>query len=369
MDNSYHKRPINICNNQHTYFGSTMNDSNYVFDRYTYDPTKFISASHTNFSQIGGELNSIESTLNFDYRLNKLNITDNSIHDDIIHDDMDFGDITIENIYNIINGPDINDDISENDIYDNIINDDIINDDNIYNMFGGAKIGTVFKNSATIYMLADVTDSSLNHNYFNRLDKLGVSKQDQAKIIPHISLMEVYINMSNPDHKILVTSQRSIVPILQQIMMKQYFAINPQIYLVSKRGDYEIMGDFMAKVYRATNSRYITQFRMAFYKYIENILGRGIRRKIIMNNKIFYIYSYRGRDLLAVPDYYHGRGVWKPHLSLIKLNKLQKSNPVLYRSYQKSGLKELVKALNGVRGSINQLNLSYHFNSFRITVA
>ena len=217
-------------------------------------------------------------------------------------------------------------------------------------------------------MIADATDPSLIKHYFNRLDKLGIDRDIQEHIIPHISLMELYINMDNPDHKIIINNDGSINSKLLQIMKQQYLTINPQMHIVSKTGKYEIMGDFMAKVYTAVNSDYITQLRIVFYKYIESILGDFSRKSIIISNKKYYVYSYGGRELIAIPHFYHGKGVWKPHLSLIKMSKLQLSNPVLYSSYEQYGINVLIDALRGVKGSMNQLNLARHFNSFRITV-
>jgi hypothetical protein len=283
---------------------------------------------------------------------------------------------TYDRIYNSINplltsqyGGTLNNNLNIEDLNTNL-NFDINNasDNNIYDLLGGAKKTDVFPNSSTMYMIADATDPSLITNYFTRLNKLGISQRGKTGIKPHISLMEIHINKSNPDHKILIGHNGLINPNILRIMKQQYFNLNPQMYIISKPGGYEIMGDFMAKVYTATNSNYITQFRMSFYKYLESILGRGSRRIFIIANKKYYVYSYRGRDLVAIPDYYHGIGIWKPHLSLVKLDRIQKSNPNLYNLYRQFGINALVHALRGVKGSMNQFNLAYHFNSFRITI-
>jgi len=128
------------------------------------------------------------------------------------------------------------------------------------------------------------------------------------------------------------------------------------------------MGDFVAKIYNATNPIYITHFRTSFYKYLESFLGKSTRRYIKTASKGYYVYSYRGKDLIAIPEYYHGKGVWTPHLSLIKLDKIQRSNPNLYNAYEKSGVSALIRALAGSRGSLDHFNMSRHFNIFEISV-
>jgi hypothetical protein len=230
---------------------------------------------------------------------------------------------------------------------------------------GGAN--NIFKTSAIIFMLADATDRSVITNFYARIAKLKISQLLLKGVRPHISLMKVIINTENPDHRILI-SGKHLNPYLQLMMTRQYNAVSKMIYITSQRGEYEIMGDFFAKVYTASNTNYITQFRMAFYKYIEGYLGKGHRRVIIINNEKYYMYSYRGRDLLAIPDYYHGKGIWKPHMSIIKLDKIQKSNPRLYSQYLRYGKATLVNALAGVKGSLSSLNLRNHFNNLRISV-
>jgi len=324
---------------------------NCVFNKCTYDPTNFIiennNLSNPINTQMGGKQNQIQ--------INNVNLESDLDFNSPYYNDMDM----------MFHNEFTNNEFTNNEfIHNAFTNNELINNDDL---IGGAKKG-VFTNSATMYILADATDPSLIKHYFNRLDRLGISLQNQSRIKPHISLMEIHINKSNSDHKILIDSNGSLNPQLLRIMQQQYAAINPQMYIISKSGDYEIMGDFMAKVYTSNNSNYITQFRIAFYKYIERLLGKGSRKHVTIANKNYYVYSYRGKNLIAIPDYYHGKGVWKPHLSLVKLDKIQQSNPTLYNTYKQFGINALINALRGVKGSLNQLNLSYHFNKLRITV-
>ena len=180
--------------------------------------------------------------------------------------------------------------------------------------------------------------------------------------------MEIEVNRANPYHKYIVDAYGQINGILRDLLTIKYNQISGNIYLKSKKGVYNIMGDFMAKVYKTNNPTYITDLRMVLYKYLEVMLGKSNRKVKIRDNKKYFVYSYRGKDLIAIPEYYHGKGKWTPHLSLIRLDKIKKSNILLYRNYQKYGIKELIMALRGVKGSLDNLNMSYHFNTLRISV-
>lgn len=227
----------------------------------------------------------------------------------------------------------------------------------------------IFDSSFKIYFVADATDEKLIKNYFARLKKLKINKNEFKNIRPHITMMEIHVNRLNKDHKYIVDSYGQINNILRDLLLQKYQQISPQMYLKSKEGKYEIMGEFVAKIYKLNDPIYITKFRMILYSYLEMMLGKSTKIiKTDQNNKVYYIYSYNGKELMAVPDYYHGEGIWTPHLSLIKLSKLQNSNNKLYLLFQKNGLSAIIDALKGVPGKMDDLNMSYHFSSFRISV-
>ncbi|VBB18406.1 hypothetical protein YASMINEVIRUS_869 [Yasminevirus sp. GU-2018] len=244
-------------------------------------------------------------------------------------------------------------------------------DDTADLMAGGTRRRTdAFPNTRTMYIVADATDQTLIKYFFARMDMLGISANDRKGVKPHISLMEVQINVANPAHTVLLDATTGRVSsVLERFMIQHYASVSPQMYIESIKGNYEIMGDFIAKVYTSQNPTYITAFRVGFYKFIESYLGKGVRSVTMINNKKFFVYSYKGTPLIAVPEYYHGVGVWKPHLSLVRLDKIQNSNPSLYSAYQeKNDVDVLVNALRGVRGSIDSLNMGQHFDSLRITM-
>ena len=101
-------------------------------------------------------------------------------------------------------------------------------------------------------------------------------------------------------------------------------------------GKDEIMGNFFVRSYEqiSHSHRYegdfkgiprITQFRMqAIYGLIESRFGQGVKRIETCNGDTFVVYSYTtttGREELWVPDYYHGKGKWSPHISYGKFDK------------------------------------------------
>lgn len=101
-----------------------------------------------------------------------------------------------------------------------------------------------------------------------------------------------------------------------------------------------VMGNFFVRSYEQIShpQKYdgdfkgiprITQFRMeAIYGLIESRFGKGTKRIETSNGDTFVVYSYTsktGREELWVPDYYHGKGKWSPHISYGKFDK----NPII----------------------------------------
>lgn len=239
------------------------------------------------------------------------------------------------------------------------------------NMHGGlikVKRKGVFNSTYKMYIIADATDKTLINSYYSRLNKLGIPRFDRTNIRPHITLMEILVNRNHPDYKYIVDEYGQINNTLRDLLAMKYKQLSPQMYLKSRSGSYNIMGDFMAKVYKATNSRYITDFRLVLYKYLEMLLGKGTRKVKNIDGKKYFYYKYNGMELIAIPDYYHGKGNWTPHLSLIKLDKLRKSNNKLYNIYLKHGLNSLIYSLKGSKGSLTNVNLSYHFSILRVSI-
>lgn len=229
------------------------------------------------------------------------------------------------------------------------------------------KNNKIFKSSYKVYLIADATYKMAKY-FNNRLDILKIDEKMKKTLNPHMTLMELIVNREHPDHKYIVDAYGQIPNTLKEILTAKYQQLSPQMYITSKKWDYEIMGEFIAKVYTASNSSYITEFRMALYKYLEIMLDKSSREVAILDGKKYFIYSYNGKKLIAIPEYYHGKGKWKPHMSIVKLSLINRNNPLLYLSYQQHGINAIIKPLLQAKGPIEQLNMSYHFNTLRISV-
>jgi hypothetical protein len=230
-----------------------------------------------------------------------------------------------------------------------------------------------FNNTYRLYMIAAATDSNLIQNYeYRRAKLLQGHPQGQGSVrIPHITLMHIHINADNPDKSLIINEDGEINRTLKKILKKKYYEMAPSIYLQSDSELYRIMGDFFAKVYEHDGDhKIITEFRLVFYMYLEIYLGSSHRKRHNIDGRIFFVYSYNDRDLIAVPEYYHGIGVWTPHLSLIKLPHLEKQNPDLYEEFTESNANPLVlvRSMRDVEGSINNLNMGIHFNKITFSV-
>jgi hypothetical protein len=240
--------------------------------------------------------------------------------------------------------------------------------DNISKKDRSKEVFKFFKNTYRLYIIAEATDSKLIKNYEYRQSKLGVTP---IKSSPHITMMHIHVNADNPDHHHLIDKMGNINFMFKNIIEKKYHYISPNIYLKSRSDCYEIMGEFLAKVYTHDGEKeQITDFRMVMYLYLEMFLGKSTRQRRDIDGKVFYIYSYKGRELMAVPEYYHGIGVWTPHLSIIKLPILKYQNPKLYKEfkYDDYNVDVLIDEMYGVKGSINSLNMGMHFNRLLFSV-
>ena len=224
-----------------------------------------------------------------------------------------------------------------------------------------------FKNTYRLYMVAEATDPKLIRNYEYRQAKLGVTP---IKSKPHITMMHIHVNADNPDHHHLIDRNGFINNMFKNIIEKKYHYMSPSIYLKSTNDCYDIMGEFFAKIYTHDGPKeQITNFRMVLYLYLEMFLNKSHRQRQNIDGRIFYVYSYKGRELIAVPEYYHGVGIWTPHLSIIKLPILKYQNPELYEEFEDEDHDPdvLIDEMTGVKGSINNLNMGMHFN--RLTLS
>lgn len=225
-----------------------------------------------------------------------------------------------------------------------------------------------FNNTYRLYMIANATDQKLIDNFVMRRSMFGIP--ESTSVNAHITTMHIHINADNPDHKLLVTDDGKPDPIFRKMMERKYYDLSPSIYLRSSKNRYDIMGEFLAKVYTHDGDvQDITEFRMALYLYLQIYLGTDYyRQRQEIDGRVFYVYSYNGRELIAVPEYYHGKGEWTPHMSIVKLGQIEKYNPKLYDLYDETDdSRVLVDQMRGIPGSIDSLNMAMHFARFTIS--
>jgi hypothetical protein len=232
----------------------------------------------------------------------------------------------------------------------------------------GRKQG-IFESSYIMYVMADMTDPLFSSCYFQRLSAMDIPKSEQVKMKPHITMMEVHINKRNSNYKYIVDSQRNTNPILENKFLEKYYNISPQMYMSSNKNDYAMMGEYFTKKYNASNPLHVTEMRMVLYKYLEGLLGQSTRTtKKSSDGTTYYIYSYEGKELIGIPEYYHGKGVWEPHLSFIKMDKLYKLNPYLHGQFRQNGISILTDKMKHTQ-SIDNINMAMHFNRLRISTS
>jgi len=208
--------------------------------------------------------------------------------------------------------------------------------DNTNIMSGG---GTFFKNTTKFYFMANLTDKQI----YDRLDERRaiLLRGNQPKnVILHITLLQFEINQDNPDSYIFYTKDfhRNMKYFFEKTFAKYKVMLN------SGFGEYDLLGQgenkFFVKLYRPDKKMVITNFRTMFYKYLESEFGKPKIKKREVNGKKYMVFSYDGHPLFAVPDFYYGRGVWTPHVSILNVGDIAKYNKPLYKEYQKKKSKK-----------------------------
>jgi len=203
------------------------------------------------------------------------------------------------------------------------------------NMIGGGK---VFTNETTLYIIANLDDTRSNQGFSERTNVLLSGNRPFQP--PHVTVHSLDINQDNPYAKLFQDQGFYDV-------VKKSFEYNlggqgglfgpKSLKLKSPMGQYTLFGvkpKYFGRRYTPDNQDAITNFRLELYKYIESQLGGKLTSRIeIKNNMTYHIYSYNGVDLYSVSDYYYGKGVWSPHISIVNEFDIQNNNKQLYAEY------------------------------------
>lgn len=204
-----------------------------------------------------------------------------------------------------------------------------------------------------------------------RQQLLGVPDAKRVKQL-HMTALNLLLNTDHPFSRFFIdrVQKGRFVKHLQAV----YAQFSAQTVVESKSGNYAMLNGHFAKIYNETASPKITMLRKAMYQYFEQRAKSHQRRVVEHDSKTYYVYTYDGVDLLAVPGHYHGKGNWKAHISLAKLVDME---PELIARYHETdsqfpgyGLSVLVNALSDAshpKYNINTLNLGECFGKIKVS--
>lgn len=211
------------------------------------------------------------------------------------------------------------------------------NGNNSYNLYGG--YGGFFNNTTKFYFMANVTNKELYNKLDERRSLLLKGGQPNNPIV-HLTLLQFEVNQDHPLSYFFYSKK------LQEKLKKFYKneMINKKVYLTTNYGKYDLFGigenKFFVKLYEPNKELAITKFRTLFYKYLKKELGKYTIKKNNKGKKIYYVFVFNNKPLFAVPDFYYGKGVWKPHVTIFNINDLKKHNRSLYNKYDKKRTKK-----------------------------
>jgi hypothetical protein len=220
------------------------------------------------------------------------------------------------------------------------------------NMTGGGyfkDIGTG-TNHKSYYIMADIGNPAIN-TAFNQRRNCILGGASGGNF--HITLLTIEINRDlKPYAQLLEDSikmadgktQKTLKPILQQMVTDAYNEtfMRSRVILTQERGKYHKMGSFFAKRYPiASDAQILTDskgnitptisaFRKSFYDKLRKYLGVSFTFDTTSNSNYVLAVDANKDVIFAIPRYDFGTGVWEPHVSIVKENEIQISNPTLY---------------------------------------
>ena len=178
----------------------------------------------------------------------------------------------------------------------------------------------------------------------------------------HITLLQLYVNMANPDSKIFY--DLDFINAIKESFIKNIKT--PQVELESidprtGRGKWDFYGrgsydtKLWVRIYRVPDKfqQNITYFRRDIYTYINTRLLSITHKGIQMRGKVpdtdnFNIYESPKGDLYSVlSNQWFGINKWSPHISVLNLKELNTVNPILVQR---------LDSLNNVDKQTDELN-------------
>jgi len=236
---------------------------------------------------------------------------------------------------------------------------------------GGA--GLFFKNNTKFFIMANVSNSNIISEIDNRRKLLLLGNKPVHSDV-HFTLLQFNINQDHPNAKFFYDPvfHRKIWDFYDDSIRKNKLTLK---YI---RGLYDLLGlgekKFFAKIYQPNQPELITEFRKAIYKYIGSELGKYKIRKKKNGKDMFYVFSLKGMDLISVPEFYFGIGVWTPHISVVNLKDVAKYNQKLYKKYEgyktkRNKLNTLLQPILKAKfDPIGDINMEQDVNFLRVSL-
>jgi hypothetical protein len=188
----------------------------------------------------------------------------------------------------------------------------------------------IFNRTAKFYITAHIGGDTLKRikkrlKYFKEKLKLLNTTIDFIHP-PHITLLQFDINMDSNFYYFLIKILQNKY-ILDKNLVMNFLS---KILFKSEKGKYNIFNTYIAREYKVNDKNLITAFRKNFYHILnynyykykkKNIIKKN--NKIINNNVKYTCYKDNHNKLYAVPEWYYGKGIWRPHLSLFNIHSVQ----------------------------------------------
>ncbi len=169
----------------------------------------------------------------------------------------------------------------------------------------------------------------------------------------HITLIDFKVYNHNLQIQTLLQDQSFL-----DFVRKSYDTHLSSVSLIHVQRDFELLGKgthvFWGKKFQLsdTEASKITNFRTCVYKEIQRKMGATC--DINKNDPEWVIYSYGGRKAFAVPKHSWGKGVWKPHISIVNTGDIEIHNKALFNTFYVNGAFDRATALISIHDYIGQ---------------
>jgi hypothetical protein len=186
-------------------------------------------------------------------------------------------------------------------------------------MIGGA---FAFNNGDFLNILLYL-DGEISKRINERRIKIGLTPLENL----HITILTLQINRDNKDS--IIFDNRYFYEYIKKKFIK--YIIKTDIIFKSNYNEYDFFGkitnQYWVRQYRLDDYSCIRKFRKSIYNLFNKVLNNMTFKEKTMGigNDIetFMIYSFNGQELYAISkDKYYGVNIWKPHVSIFKINDL-----------------------------------------------